>query len=89
MIYAIDSEAYCRGRIADPIVEHADEAEAMQAFRDAVRIHGGSTNIIGYPLFRSREDAQAAISDNGDEFDFDESMAFRTLDWERGFGFNF
>lgn len=90
MIYAVCGESLCGDE--EGILEHADEAVAEQDFRAFIARRGGDagfTSIIQRPLFRTREEAEAAIHMDDDEVDVDDSKAFRILDWERGFGFNF
>lgn len=94
MIYGINEHALSFGEGSDFVQEFEDEPAAQEAFRHYIRTvsDGGQLrydNIVQLYLFRTREEADAANQTTDDEVLIDETKAFRTLEWERGFGFNF
>jgi hypothetical protein len=94
MIYGINEHALSYGEDSDFVQEFKDQAAAQEAFRHYIRTvsDGGQLrfeSLVQLYLFRTYEDAEAANQSTEDEVLIDETKAFRTLEWERGFGFNF
>lgn len=92
MIYALNAEGLSYEDEADGVLEYADEAAAEDAFREYVTLHRPSrryASIWEMYLFHTREDAEAANPADEDSAIDEGGKAFRILDWENGFGFNF
>jgi hypothetical protein len=95
MIYGLNAHALSYDNDGDAVEEfeneQAAEAVALRDYMMSARERGQLRfdNLIQLHLFRTREEAEAANQTDDDEVQIDETKAFRTLEWECGFGYNF
>lgn len=87
MFYVVNAHAIGYGD-RENVQEFQTVEDARQSFRETVR-QRRPYGIAQSFIFRTREEAEAAIIEEDDEFDVREDAALEILDWEHGFGFSF
>jgi hypothetical protein len=71
------------------VLEFASEEEAKADFRETVTRTRLRSNIVQRYLFKDADTARRANVSDEYEILIEESLAYKVLDFERGFGFNF